>query len=107
MKHTGIITEGEEVLTRLPVRCGTATPTKDIGPAKAVTEAASRLDVTISIILSAPTFTPILSAYAGPSLYALMGLIMHTAAAKQKRATALIIFTCVILIPFNDPIDQL
>ena len=43
-------------------RCGTAMPTKEIGPANAVTQAASRLDSSTSTTENARTDTPTLAA---------------------------------------------
>ena len=61
-KQPGIIMSGEVVRVMRLTRCGTAMPTKDIGPANAVTVAASRLDNRISMIRRSLIFTPILRA---------------------------------------------
>ena len=47
-KHAGIIQRGSADLNRDFIRCGTAMPTKEMGPAKAVTQADSTLDVDLS-----------------------------------------------------------
>ena len=47
-KHPGMINNGLDVFIRLFTRCGTAIPTKEIGPAKAVTQADRTLDNKIS-----------------------------------------------------------
>lgn len=47
-------------------RCGTAIPTKEIGPANAVTQADRRLDKRIIVTLNTFTLTPIFLAYASP-----------------------------------------
>ena len=66
-KHAGIITTGLEVPKSRAATWGTAMPTKDTGPAKAVTQAASRLYKTTSAIRNRPTFTPTLFAWVSPS----------------------------------------
>ena len=47
-------------------RWGTAMPTKDTGPAKAVTQADSRLDSRISSTRNRLMFTPMFWAYTSP-----------------------------------------
>lgn len=66
IKDAGTSTLGSEVLKESLIRCGTAIPTKETGPAKATTQAASMLAVNMSITLSRVIFTPILAAYASP-----------------------------------------
>ena len=66
-KVAGITTSGLEVPRLRFTRYGTAIPTKEIGPANAVTQADSTLDVRISMIRKNLMFTPILCAYASPS----------------------------------------
>jgi hypothetical protein len=61
-KHMGIITTGFDVLIKDFIRCGTAIPTKEIGPAKAVTAATRTLDKTTSATRKAVIFTPMLLA---------------------------------------------
>ena len=63
----GIITRGFAVPSILFTTCGTAIPTKDTGPANAVTQAESRLDSSITASLNHRIFTPELRAYASPS----------------------------------------
>ena len=58
----GIITRGRAVFIRDLVICGTAIPTNDIGPDSAVTHADSTLDISISSMRIARTFTPMLCA---------------------------------------------
>ena len=58
-KHPGITMIGLAVLNRLFTRWGTAIPTKEIGPANAVTQAERILESKISAILNALIFTPI------------------------------------------------
>ena len=60
--ETGIITRGFIVLVRSLARCGTAIPTKDTGPAKAVTTADSRLEKIMRKKRSNLIFTPTLFA---------------------------------------------
>ena len=57
-KHAGISIRGFAVLKSLRIRWGTATPTKDTGPAKAVTVAESRDDTRISIRRKTGMLTP-------------------------------------------------
>ena len=66
-KHPGIMTIGFAVLNRRRIRCGTATPTKLIGPANAVTHADSTPDSRISAARNALMFTPRFFAYTSPS----------------------------------------
>jgi len=61
-KHAGITTSGRVVLYRLLIKCGTAIPTKLIGPANAVTQAASKLESKIKATRNALMLTPILRA---------------------------------------------
>ena len=61
-KHAGIITIGFAVLNSLRIRCGTATPTKLIGPANAVTQAERTPESRISAIRNARMFTPMFCA---------------------------------------------
>ena len=58
-KHAGIIHSGSADLNRDFIRCGTAMPTKEMGPAKAVTQADSTLDNRISAVRKARRGTPI------------------------------------------------
>ena len=60
--EAGIIIYGLSVLKVIRIKCGTAIPTKEIGPAKAVTQADNKLEITISDICKALTETPILAA---------------------------------------------
>ena len=57
---------GFAVLNRLFTRCGTAIPTKDIGPANAVTQAERILDRRIRATLNRSMFTPMFWAYTSP-----------------------------------------
>ena len=61
-KQAGIIRRGWAVPKRLLIRWGTATPTKEMGPAKAVTAAASRLESRMSCSRKERTFTPMFRA---------------------------------------------
>lgn len=63
----GITTNGFDVCSACFIRYGTAIPTNEIGPAKAVTLAESTLDKRISATLKNLIFTPMLCAYASPS----------------------------------------
>ena len=67
IKHAGISIKGFAVPDADFTRCGTAMPTKDIGPANAVTHAESRLERSISATLSERMFTPMFCAYRSPS----------------------------------------
>ena len=66
-KHAGIMISGFAVFKMPLMICGTAIPTKDIGPAKAVTVADKRLDARIRITRNAFILTPMFLAYASPS----------------------------------------
>ena len=57
-KHPGINRIGFAVLTMSFTKCGTAIPTKDMGPAKAVTHAESKLESRIKSIRRSRTLTP-------------------------------------------------
>ena len=59
-KHAGITVSGLAVFRKLLIRCGTAMPTNDTGPANAVTVAASKLDSKMSVTRKTFTFTPML-----------------------------------------------
>ena len=50
-KHAGIITSGFAVRNRRFISCGTAIPTKEIGPANAVTQADRTLESRIRMTL--------------------------------------------------------
>ena len=58
-KQAGIISTGFAVPNRLFIRWGTAIPTKEMGPAKAVTQADKRLDSSTRAARKARMFTPI------------------------------------------------
>ena len=58
-KHAGITRRGLAVFKRLFTRWGTAIPTKEIGPAKAVTQADRILDNRIRATRNTLIFTPI------------------------------------------------
>ena len=66
-KVPGIIISGLDVLKLLFIRKGTAIPTKEIGPAKAVTVADKILESRIRATRKKRIFTPMLWAYASPS----------------------------------------
>ena len=72
----GITTIGLAVFKSILVICGTAMPTNDIGPAKAVTHAERRLEHKMRTIRKARMLTPMFCAYPSPSWYASMGLDM-------------------------------
>ena len=57
-KHAGIISNGFVVPNSLRISCGTAIPTKEIGPANATIHAESTLDNTTSRIRNVRIFTP-------------------------------------------------
>ena len=61
-KQAGISRIGRAVPSSHFTRCGTAIPTKDTGPANAVTQAASTLDSNTRRTLKLFTFSPILAA---------------------------------------------
>ena len=61
-KQAGIVTRGFAVLKRLFMSCGTAMPTKEIGPAKAVTQVDSTLESNISAARKRRAFTPMFRA---------------------------------------------
>ena len=58
-KHAGIMMIGFAVPNKFLTRCGTAIPTKDTGPAKAVTQADRILDNSTSSMRNSCTFSPI------------------------------------------------
>ena len=60
IKHPGITIIGFDVPRHALVINGTAIPTKEIGPAKAVTHAESTLDRSMSRTLNTLIFTPML-----------------------------------------------
>ncbi len=62
-KDAGITVFGFVVLNKLMTRCGTATPTKAMGPAKAVTVADKTLEISISKNLNLFILSPTLKAY--------------------------------------------
>ena len=66
-KQPGMTIRGLAVRNRLFTRWGTAMPTKEMGPAKAVTQADSRLDSKISSTRNRLMFTPMFWAYTSPS----------------------------------------
>lgn len=66
-KLPGIMTMGFAVPNIRFTSCGTAMPTKDTGPAKAVTQADKMLESRISSARNRFTLTPRLLAYASPS----------------------------------------
>ena len=61
-KHAGVTKSGRDEPTPRLARCGAAMPTKDTGPAKAATQAESRLDTKTISMRSPSTFTPTLCA---------------------------------------------
>lgn len=63
----GITTNGFDVCSACFIRYGTAIPTNEIGPAKAVTLAESTLDKKDNATLKNLIFTPMLCAYASPA----------------------------------------
>ena len=82
-EHAGIIIIGFVLLKSLFTRCGTAIPTKEIGPANAVTHADNIPDNTTRYILNLRIFTPILLAYASPSRYAAIDFAIRKTQQKQ------------------------
>ena len=62
INDAGISTIGFDVFKDSLIRKGTAMPIKDTGPAKAVTQAASKLDKSMMSTLTTLTFTPTLLA---------------------------------------------
>ena len=65
-KAAGITTMGFDVPSARLTRNGTAIPTKEMGPAKAVTQADRRPESMISSIRKRLILTPMLWAYASP-----------------------------------------
>ena len=59
-QQPGSTTSGFALPSSCLTRCGTAMPTKEMGPAKAVTQAASRLESSTSSREKRFTFTPTL-----------------------------------------------
>ena len=66
-KQVGIIRIGFVVRGRLFTRCGTATPTKEMGPANATIHADRMLDKITSKTRNAGILTPMFCAYTSPS----------------------------------------
>ena len=66
-KHAGIMSNGFVVPNNLRINCGTAIPTKEMGPANATMHAESTLDNTTSSIRNVRMFTPRFCAYVSPS----------------------------------------
>lgn len=58
-KHIGVTISGFDVFKKDFTRWGTAIPTKDIGPAKAVTQAQRKLESNTSIIRNSLILIPI------------------------------------------------
>ena len=58
---------GSAVPNRDFMRCGTAMPTKEMGPANAVTQADRTLESKISAVRNARRWTPMFCAYTSPS----------------------------------------
>ena len=69
----GMSTIGFDVFISIRMMCGTAIPTKEIGPANATTVAESMLDNTMIAILVKRIFVPIERAYPSPNWYAPIG----------------------------------
>ena len=61
-KHAGITTRGFEEFSARFIRCGTAMPTNEMGPANAVTVADNTLEIRMSAVRNNLTFTPMLRA---------------------------------------------
>ena len=106
-KHAGIITIGFAVLNSLRIRCGTATPTKLIGPANAVTHADKILESTIRRTLHSFTFMPTLAAYTSPSLNASRTLLISMTATKTIATITAENHAALIDAPEKLPCDQL
>jgi hypothetical protein len=66
-KHAGIMSNGFVVPNNFRISCGTAIPTKEMGPANATMHAESTLDNTTSRIRNVRMFTPRFCAYVSPS----------------------------------------
>ena len=73
-KEAGTMRMGFEDLRSIRHMCGTAMPTKEMGPAKAVTQAERTLERRMSSTRKRLTLTPKLRAYPSPRAYAEMGL---------------------------------
>ena len=106
-KHPGITTIGFAVPKSRFTSCGTAIPTKDTGPAKAVTQADRMLESRISSARNRFTFTPRLLAYSSPSWYALMGFAIQNDSTNTGITTAVITRTWSQVVPEKLPMDQL
>ena len=66
-KDAGMRMSGSAVPNRDFMRCGTAMPTKEMGPANAVTQADRTLESKISAVRNARRWTPMFCAYTSPS----------------------------------------
>ena len=99
-------TSGLDVPSARLMTCGTAMPTKLMGPANAVTVAASKLDSKMSAMRNARMLTPMDRAYCSPSWNALMGLDKQNTAALAKMTTTTMMLTSFQLEPEKLPSDQ-
>ena len=84
-KLPGRMREGFEEENILFVRCGTAIPTKETGPAYATTHAERREESKRRSTRNSLTFMPMLCAYPSPSRKAEMGL---TSSSVPKNAAS-------------------
>ena len=82
-------------------------PTKEIGPANAVTVADRILDSKINWTRNNFTLTPMLCAYTSPRRNASIGLDSKIVSTIQKTVTTVIVPTLSQLTPEKLPIDQL
>ena len=97
-KAAGMMTRGFAVPKSFFIRWGTAIPTKETGPAKAVTQADRREGRRIRRSLKRGISTPIEAALVSPRRYALMGLERRKARRRamvtigtKKRALAIVV----------------
>ena len=98
-KEAGITTRGLEVPSARLTRKGTAIPTKEIGPAKAVTQAERMPESRISSIRNLRTLTPMLCAYASPIWYAPIGLESR----KTRKNAVNVMSAAVPVLPQSAP----
>ena len=83
-KQPGISTSGLVSANSQRIRCGTAIPTKETGPANAATQPDKMLDKITIKKRRCATLTPMLFAYVSPIWYAPIGLDNRPLPLRQK-----------------------
>ena len=107
IKQTGITKSGFVFFNSFVERNGTATPTKEIGPANAAA-VALKTPLTMMIRnLSLFTFTPIVNAYDSESIMASIGFERQSTSTKQTMTMIKLTLTLDISAPEKLPLVQL